>query len=162
MPHQIFTVIPTVVSVADANDVELPVSHPPKVLYIPDFLDALVEDADDSLTYETTHKCLLLKNWLTHGLTSEMRCCFPTADQNDKSTGARDLEGFKTNCSQLPPQGPIFASHKQVEQAAKLFLDAWSISSSCIGMKIVCFYRSHLNVLKTHPTTLTSPACAKL
>jgi hypothetical protein len=73
------------------------------VLYIPDFFDAVVEDAEDNLTYETTHKEILLKDWITPGLTCKIHSFFPTADQIDKSTGARDLEGFKTKCLQLFP-----------------------------------------------------------
>ncbi len=46
MPYQISTEIPTMASVVDANDTEplpLVVPHPPTVLYIPSFLDALVQ-----------------------------------------------------------------------------------------------------------------------
>jgi hypothetical protein len=62
MPHQLFTVIPTMASLVGANDVDglVPLQH--TVLYIPGFLDALVEDAEDNLTYQSTHKNLLLKD----------------------------------------------------------------------------------------------------
>jgi hypothetical protein len=83
------------VSMVDTNDVDQLVTHPPTVLYIPDFPDALVEDAEDNLTYKTTHKDISLKDWITPGLTSKIHSFFPTADQIEKSTGARDLEGFK-------------------------------------------------------------------
>jgi hypothetical protein len=41
-------------SVVDANNTEplpLVVPHPSTVLYVPDFLDVLVEEAEDNLTY---------------------------------------------------------------------------------------------------------------
>jgi hypothetical protein len=91
-------------SVLEANEVEplpLVVPLPPTtMLSIPDFLDVLVEEAEDNLTYETTHKDLLLKDWLTPGLsTTEIQPFFPsTADHIDKSNGTHaDLTGFKTN-----------------------------------------------------------------
>jgi hypothetical protein len=37
-------------SVVDANDVERLVTHLPILLYIPNFLDVLVEEAEDNLT----------------------------------------------------------------------------------------------------------------
>jgi hypothetical protein len=134
---QISTVIPTMASIVDANDVERLVSHCQLCsINTPDFLDVLVEEAEDNLTYETTHKDLLLKDWITPGLsTTEIISFFPTAEQIDKSNETRDLEGCKTKCLQLFPVGRIFASHKPVEQAAKFFLDAWAISSSCSYLK---------------------------
>jgi hypothetical protein len=104
-----------------------------------------------------TRKDLLLEDWITPGLSTEMRSLFPTSEQIDKSNGTQDLEGFKTNCLQLFPVGQSFAPHKQVEQAAKVFLDTWAISSSCIGKKVVCYYSkppSHSKQLLTTPNCL--------
>ncbi len=87
MRYQISTVIPTMATLVDANDAERPVPYPPTVLYIPNFLDVLVEEAEDNLTYETTHKDLLLKDWITPGLSTETQSFFPMANQIDKSNG---------------------------------------------------------------------------
>jgi hypothetical protein len=124
----------------DPNEVLPLPAPPPTMLYVPEFLDGLIEFAEDNMTYETVHRQLLAKDWITPGLSTEINSCFPKAAQIDKAAGSRDLEAFKTNCSQLFHVGRIFASHKQVEQTAKLFLDAWAISSSCIGKKVVCYY----------------------
>jgi hypothetical protein len=107
MQCQISTVIPTMASIVDANDVERLVSHCQLCsINTPDFLDVLVEEAEDNLTYETTHKDLLLKDWITPGLsTTEIISFFPTAEQIDKSDETRDLEGCKTKCLQLFPVG---------------------------------------------------------
>jgi hypothetical protein len=113
----------------DANDEEQPVPYLPIVLYIPDFLDVLVEEAEDNLTYKITHKELFLNDWITPGLSTKIQSFFPTAEEIDKSNGTLDLEGFKTKCLQLFLVGRIFASNKQVEQTTKLFLYAWAISS---------------------------------
>jgi hypothetical protein len=73
--------------VVDGNDVEQPVPHPSNVLYIPNFLDVLVEEAEDNLTYKMTHKELLLKDWITSGLSTKIQSFFPVAEQIDKSNG---------------------------------------------------------------------------
>jgi hypothetical protein len=71
---QISIVIPTMAaSVVDTN--------PPTMLYIPNFLDRLVEETEDNLTFETTHKDLLLKDWITPGLSTEILSFFPTSEQ---------------------------------------------------------------------------------
>jgi hypothetical protein len=100
------------VSVVVANDAEGLLPAQPTLLYIPDFLDVMVEDAEETLNYKTIHKDLLLKDWITFGLSTEIQSLFPTADQVNKSTVSRDLEAFKTKCLQLFPQGQMFASHK--------------------------------------------------
>jgi hypothetical protein len=52
----------------------------------------------------------------------------------------------------------MVASHKQVEQAAKLSLNAWAISSCFLyfGKKVVCYYiwSQHQVVPKSQPTTI--------
>jgi hypothetical protein len=76
----------------------LVVPLPPTGLYIPDFLDVLVEEAEGNLTHEKTHKDILLKDWITPGLSTETQSFFPMANQIDKSNGTPDLTGFKTKC----------------------------------------------------------------
>ena len=47
------------------------------------------------------------------------------ADVNP-STGERDKDRFAENCLLLFPKGRIFASEKQIEQAADMFMDDWA------------------------------------
>jgi hypothetical protein len=74
-----------------ANDVGGPLPAQPTLLYIPDFLDAMVEGAEETLNCDMIHKDLLLKDWIIPGLSTEIQSLFPTADQIDKSTASRDL-----------------------------------------------------------------------
>jgi hypothetical protein len=99
------------------NDVEGPLPAQ-TLLYIPDFLEVMVQEAEETLNYEIIHKDLLLKDWITPGLSTHIQSLFPSANQIDQATGSRDLETFKIKCLQLFSQGRFFASHKQVEQSA--------------------------------------------
>jgi hypothetical protein len=74
---------------------------------------------------------LLQKDWLTSGLTHEIETLFPTHIEiqiNDDNKC--DPIAFQHKIPQLFPFGLIFASFKQINQAADLFLGAWAIKKT--------------------------------
>jgi hypothetical protein len=92
---------------------------PPPALYIPDFLQSQLSSGND---LQTSNLYLQGRNWLTPGLVDEISSLFPTADDVNPSSGARDKDQFAINCLELFPVGRIFASYKQLDQVAKMFL----------------------------------------
>jgi hypothetical protein len=104
-------------------------------LYIPDVLQSEL-DSGDSL--EDINARLKQKNWLTTALVDEITSLFPSAADVDTTTGERDKAKFVENCEILFPPGRIFCSYKQLDQVAKMFLEAWAISKSHNGKKISC------------------------
>jgi hypothetical protein len=114
--------------------------------YTPNLLAAELE-YDDDLIKIRDH--LQGKDWLTNGLVDEITVSFPNSNDIDPMTGARDQTRFSENCLKLFPQDRIFASEKQIEQVASMFLDAWSVVKAHNGKKIICHYG--LNTKKFPP-----------
>jgi hypothetical protein len=81
------------------------------------------------------------------------------------------MESFKAHCLELFPLNRVFASSSQIsQQAAKEFCNAWVISSTCLGKKIiVCYYgkspthnqpqRVNLGVTRMRVPSLKSQEC---
>jgi hypothetical protein len=128
-------------------------------LCIPDFLEAELKSGD---AIQEINLRLQEKNWLTTGIIAEISSLFPTAVDVNPSTGERDEAKFVENCQPLFPLGRIFASHKQLDQVAKMFLEAWAISKAHNGKKISCHLgpqlkkrkKPSLDAPREHPTTL--------
>ena len=109
-------------------------------LYIPDFV---TEHVHDNMTEEeklAAHALFLKNDWLTPRLIAEIHGHFPQNEDICAETGQRSMESFKEHCIKLFPLNRVFASSSQILQAAKEFCDAWGISSTCLGKKIVCYY----------------------
>jgi hypothetical protein len=109
-------------------------------LYIPDFVPQHVHDNMTESEMVASHDIFLKKDWLTPGLTAEIHRHFPQNEDICAESGQRSMESFKEHCLQLFPEHRVFASSRQISQAAKEFCDAWGISSTCQGKKIVCYY----------------------
>jgi hypothetical protein len=106
-------------------------------LYIPDWLETELGTGDSlSVIRERVEG----KNWLTQGLIDEIAAGFPNSGDIAVGTGSRDKACFEDHCQKLFPPGRIFASNKQVEQAACRFLEAWAIQAVHDGKKIMCHY----------------------
>jgi hypothetical protein len=123
-------------------------------LYIPDFLQEY-SLSDKSLDEQKNE--LLRKDWLTSGLTYEIQAMFPTpTDIQVNDDNKRDPIAFQHKIAQLFPVGRIFASFKQINQAADMFLGAWAIKKTSHSQSIQCAYsathdkkdRKHLDVSK--------------
>ena len=106
-------------------------------VYIPAFLAAELESGDDLILIRDR---LQQKNWLTDELVNEITGLFPNSDDIDPSTGARNQTRFSENCSKLFSKDRIFASEKQIDQVAAMFLEAWSVVKAHNGKKIICHY----------------------
>ena len=124
-----------------------PVRTPPRshTIYIPSFLD-VIPVTPLPLSQLNIH--LLKKNWLTPDLVCEIERCFPTKAQITISAdgdNVRDPQAFKVQATRLMPPGRIFASFKQLDQVAKLFLDAWGIQKIHTTKRIGCFYGKPCN-----------------
>jgi hypothetical protein len=107
------------------------------VVYIPDFLAAELESGNDLIDIRDR---LQQKNWLTDKLIHEITKLFPTSDNIDPMTGARDQTRFSENCLKLFPKDRIFASEKQIDQVTTVFLEAWAVVKAHNGKKIICHY----------------------
>jgi hypothetical protein len=94
-------------------------------IYIPNFL----QEYDLSEQSLEQHKIeLLQKDWLCSGLLHEIEQLFPSQSEikaNDDNK--RDPLAFQQKISQLFSPGRIFASFKQLDQAADMFLGAWAV-----------------------------------
>jgi hypothetical protein len=96
---------------------------------------------------------LLRKDWLTSGLTYEIQAMFPTpTDIQVNDDNKRDPIAFQHKIAQLFPVGRIFASFKQIGQAADLFLGAWAIKKTSHSKSIQCAYSTtHDKKDRKHP-----------
>ncbi len=106
-------------------------------LYIPDWLETEVGTGEP---LSVIREQLEVKNWFTKGLLDEIAASFPSSGDIAVGTGSRDKACFEAKCQKLFPTGRIFASNKQVEQAACRFLQAWAIHAVHDGKKIMCHY----------------------
>jgi hypothetical protein len=106
-------------------------------VYIPDWLEMELGTGEP---LSVIREQVEVKNWLTKGLLDEIAASFPSAGDIAVGTGSRDKACFEEHCRKLFPPGRIFASNKQVEQAACRFLEAWAIHAVHDGKKIMCHY----------------------
>ena len=106
-------------------------------LFLPDWLEPELESGD---LLDDIKARIQSKNWLTEGLLAEITSAFPTANDVQLGTGVRNKDKFESMCEHLFPPGCVFASNKQVEQAASRFLEAWAVHSVHDGKKIMCHF----------------------
>jgi hypothetical protein len=136
-------------------------------LYIPEFVTEHVHDGMTEEEMLAAHALFLKKDWLTPGLIAEIHRHFPQNEDICEDTGQRSMESFKDHCLKLFPLNHVFASSSQISQTAKEFCDAWGISSTCLGKKIVCYHgksptrnrsqqRVHLGVTRMRVPSLNS------
>jgi hypothetical protein len=97
-------------------------------LYIPDFVQ---EYNLSGKTLNEQNTQLLQKDWLTPGLIHEIETFFPTPSEiNSDDDNRRDSVAFQRKISLRFPCGRMFASFKQIDQAADMFLGAWAIKKT--------------------------------
>ena len=106
-------------------------------IFVPDFLAGELASGDTLLAIRDR---LQVKNWLTVYLVQEITDLFPTSVHINSITGERDQNVFSENCLKLFAPDRVFACDKQIEQAAGMFLDAWSILKAHDGKKIICHF----------------------
>jgi hypothetical protein len=107
-------------------------------VHLPTFLPAYQERFDKGEDKTALNRQLLLRDWITPGLRAEIVSLYPAAGEKEADTGRRDQDVFIVKAKSLFPEGCFFASFKQLDQAAKLFLDAWAISKVHGQSKIYC------------------------
>jgi hypothetical protein len=137
-------------------------------LYIPELVTEHVHDGMTEEKMLAAHALFLKKDCLSPGLIAEIHRHFPQNEDICADTGQRSMESFKDHCLKLFPfLNRVFASYSQISQTAKEFCDAWGISSTCLGKKIVCYYgkspirncpqqRVHLGVTRMRVPSLKS------
>jgi hypothetical protein len=119
-------------------------------LYIPDFVQ---EYSFSGKTLDEQNTQLLQKDWLTPGLIHEIETLFPNPSEiNSDDDNRRDSVAFQRKISLLFPCGRMFASFKQIDQAADMFLGAWAIKKTMHSKSIQCSYSStHDKKDRKHP-----------
>jgi len=107
-------------------------------LYIPSFFSSYEERLANGEDKKDLNHELLQKDWITTGLRDEISDLYPSDTEKDPDTGQRDHAAFVEKATLLFPLGRLFASFKQLDQASKLFLDAWAVSKVHGQSKIYC------------------------
>jgi predicted nucleic acid-binding Zn ribbon protein len=78
---------------------------------------------------------------LTSSLIGEIESLFPSCTEiNNDNDNKRDACAFQHKIAQLFPSGRIFASFKQLDQAADIFLGAWAVKKTTHSKSIQCAY----------------------
>ncbi len=127
----------TIEDAEDLTNAELP-DATTFTLYIPDFVQQY-SLSGKTLAQQNTE--LLQKDWLTPGLTHEIESLFPIASEiNRHDDNKRDSIAFQRKAALLFPSGRMFASFKQIDQAADMFLGAWAIKKTMHSKSIQCSY----------------------
>jgi hypothetical protein len=124
------------------------------IVYIPSFLASELQSGDDPLLIRDR---LRQKNWLTDELVEEIIALYPKSEDVDPTTGARDQTKFADNCNKLFPKDRVFASEKQIDQVAAMFLEAWAVVKSHNGKKIICHYGLNTKKSRDSPFFPTLP-----
>ena len=107
-------------------------------LYIPDFVEAY-KLSSTSLAKQKTE--LSPKDWLTPGLIEEIEVAFPTCTEiNPAEDIEHDSTVFQQKIAKLFPSGRMFASFKQLDQAAAMLLGAWAVKKTLTSKSIRCWY----------------------
>jgi hypothetical protein len=119
-------------------------------LFIPGFL---WEYSLSEQSLEEQKNELLGKDWLTSGLIHKIHSLYPTClEIKTDDDNTHDRTAFEHKISQLFPSGRIFASFKQLDQAAKMFLGAWAIKKTSHSKSIQCAYSvTHDKQDRKHP-----------
>jgi hypothetical protein len=104
---------------------------------IPDFVEQELSTGD---SLEVIRVRLQSMNWLSTDLVTEITSLLPTTGDVNPLTGERDKERFAENCLLLFPTGRVFASEKQIDQVADMFMDGWACKKCHDGKKIMCHY----------------------
>jgi hypothetical protein len=108
-------------------------------IYVPTFLLQEYSLSEQSLEQQKNE--LLQKDWLTTGLIGEFESLFPSHSEiKIDDDNKRDHHAFQHKIAQLFPSGCIFASFKQLDQAADTFLGAWAVKKTTHSKSIQCAY----------------------
>jgi hypothetical protein len=121
------------------------------MVYIPTFLLGYEEHLFNGENKLALNRELLKKDWLTTDLCHEIIGLYPSVHKKDPDTGKREQAAFVAKATIIFPLGRIFASFKQLDQVAKLFIDMWAIAKVHGHGKIYCAHGvSHGKFQKLH------------
>jgi hypothetical protein len=149
---------------ADQDDEEEVTPAPLFAIYVPEFLPTYCLS---TLSFVEQNKELLVQDWLTPGLIAEIDALSPcTFEIDNTQDNKRDATAFQSKIAKIFPVGRVFASFKQLDQAADMFLSAWAVKKTHHSKSIQCAYsvphdkrnRKHIDVTKRRKldTTLKS------
>ena len=123
------------------------------VIYEPTFRSEWIDKCNNGdIERDEVHELFQKQDWLTEGLCREIINHRPEPKHINPSTGKRDEDAFEEACSAMFPEGRIFASSFQLQQAARKFLDQWAVSSTSTGKQIRCYYSKPPNRTTRIPT----------
>jgi hypothetical protein len=109
-------------------------------LYIPTF--AIVGSNHTTNLTELSNKWRG-KSWLTDGLENEIANHTPYETEiNRKASNQRDTDAFKSKVGAFSLTGRVFASYRQLTQAAELLLEQWAIKPVHRSKATHCWYSS--------------------
>jgi hypothetical protein len=95
------------------------------------------------LTLDEQNTQLLQKDWLTTGLLEESEALFQSLlEIKANNQNKCDPIAFQHKIAKLFPPGRIFASFKQLDQAADMFHGAWAVKKTTHSKSIQCAYSS--------------------
>ena len=123
---------------AGTDNADTRVPKDDKVIYVPEFL-VQYEDFE-KFPPDVCCKRLEDKNWITDGLRAEINDqCFSRDNADPNNRNQRSGADFQAACLHLFPPGRVFASYKQLQQAADIFLSSWAVKATRPGKSIRCF-----------------------
>jgi hypothetical protein len=95
------------------------------------------------VSLDEQNRQLLQKDWLTTGLQDEIQALFPKPHEIKANDDNKcDPIAFQRQIAKMFPSGHIFASFKQLDQAADMFLGAWAVKKTTHSKSIQCAYSS--------------------
>lgn len=116
------------------------IGDPPNLprLYIPDFIETYQQL---HLSVEEEKAKLQSQNWLSESLVHEITSYFPQDTDIDRNDGnKRNPDAFSHKVGSMFPVGRIFASSKQLDQAAEMLLSNWGVKKVHNAKSIRCFF----------------------
>ena len=81
----------------------------------------------------------------------EIQQCLPKrADINNNGENTRDHQSLELSAARLFPEGRVFASHKQLDQAMRHFSSAWAFQMTHPSTFIGCHYGAPVHKPRLH------------
>ena len=105
-------------------------------------------DTEDKKTKPNADK-ISKYDWVPQPLKEHVASyCYKRNNHNNTVDNQRDMTDFTNACEKLFAKKRIFASHRQLDQVAEMFLSSWGVKKKHCGQQIRCFYSPDHNKMK--------------